>query len=100
MGHAFLDTDGDDGFPVRIDIDVEPAAVPVGNRAAQSGDAHGGRIAVVVLFSGGFHHFFDDVGRGGQVGVAHAHIDDILPGPPAFHFQFIDSGENIGRQAV
>ena len=55
---------------------------------------------MVVLFTGRFDHFFDNVGRGGQVGVAHAHVDDVFAGSPAFHFQFVDSGENIGRQPI
>ena len=98
VGQPLLGPDGGDGLGLRVDVHVEPALVPVGNGYPQLGDAPGGRIAVVGGLARGFDELVHDVLRGGQVGVAHPQIDDILPPAPGHHFQGVDRGKDIGRQ--
>ena len=98
VGQPFLGADGGDGLGLRVDIHVEAAFVPVGDGHPQLGDPPGGGIAVVGGLARGFDEFVHNVLRGGQVGVAHPQIDDILPPAPGHHLQGVDRGKDIGRQ--
>ena len=42
--------------------------------------------------------FFDDVGRGPRIRVAHAEVDDVFPCGPSRRLQLVDFAENIGRK--
>jgi hypothetical protein len=41
-----------------------------------------------------------DVRRGGTIRVAHAEVDDVLPGGAGAGFGAVHLGEHIGRQAA
>jgi hypothetical protein len=53
-------------------------------------------VASIIL--DGLDELFHDVGRSGEVGVAHSQVDDIVSPPPGLHLQVIDDGKNVGRQ--
>ena len=45
-----------------------------------------------------FDQLFDDMVGCGQVGIAHAEIDDIRPSSARTRLHLVHLGENIGRQ--
>jgi hypothetical protein len=50
--------------------------------------------------TGRLNQFIDDVARRGAVGIAHAHIDDVLAATARRHLQFRRDVENVRRQAL
>src|SRR5665647_3752360 len=61
-----------------VDLDVEAAVIPIAEREAQLRDAPGRRIAVVAAVLGRLRELVRDRLRGGQIGVAHAEVDNVL----------------------
>ena len=55
---------------------------------------------MIVGLSGRFHQLVDDVLRGAQIRVPHTQIDNVLAFAPGLHFNGIDLGKDIRRQAV
>ena len=53
-----------------------------------------------VGLGGDFAELVDDMLRRGQVGVAHAEIDDVTPGLARGMAQGVDLRDDIGRQAL
>jgi hypothetical protein len=68
-------------------LDVVAALVPVADRLAQARDALGDRIAVRVFAQRRLDQLVGDVLRRRAVGIAHAHVDDVLATPARGHLQ-------------
>jgi hypothetical protein len=100
MGQALLGAYGDDGLGVGVDVDAIAALVPVGDGAAQARDALAGRVAMGVGPQRDLVELGDDVGRRGPVGVAHAHVDDVLATPAGRELELGRDVEDVGREAV
>ena len=100
MRQALFGSDGGDGFGFGVDIHSKAAFVPIGDGHPEFGDPPGGGIAVVSPLARGFDELVHDVLRGGEVGIAHPQIDDVFPAPPGLHFDGVDRGKDIRRQAL
>jgi len=100
IGEAFLGTQRDDHFAVRIEIHVEASLVIARLRLAQSGNAAGGRILVGARFLRRLLELVENVRRGRQIGISHPEIDDIRTICPQFSLQAIHFFEYIRRQAL
>ncbi len=48
---------------------------------------------------GRLDEFFDDMGRGGEIGIAHPEVNDILPPLAGGELELVHGREHIGRQA-
>ena len=64
------------------------------------GNAAGQGIAVVDGLLGGFHELVHDLGRRGNVGIAHTEVHHVDILPTQTHFQLADNGEDIRGQAL
>lgn len=93
---AFLGTDGDNGLAFRVDVDLVALLVPIGNGSAQARNTLGRGVAMGVCALGDSDQFFDDVWRGGAVGVAHAQVDDVFATTTGGHLQLGSDVENVG----
>src|SRR5690606_37322925 len=97
---TFVGTDGDDGFGIRIDLDIVPPPVPVGDCLAQAGNPLRHRIAVRI---GPVHRLDElvyDMPWRGTIRVAHGHIDDIFAPPARRHLEFPRNIEYIRWEAL
>ena len=99
VGDALLGTDGDDGFLFRVEVHAIAGLVPVADGLAQARNALGNRVTVGVATTHGLDQLFDDMRRGGLVGIAHAEVDNVFTTSPSGHFEFAGDVEDIGRQA-
>jgi hypothetical protein len=100
MGQSFLRTDSDDGFGIRIDVDLVTPLVPLRDRNPKFVDAARHRVAVVLGFARCLNQLCHHVWRGRQIGVAHTEIDDVFPAMTRRHFHPIDDAKNVGRQPL
>jgi hypothetical protein len=83
-----------------VQLHAEAAQIPVGDGEPQALDALGGGVAVVGGLLRRLGELLHDVLRRGQVGVAHAQVDDVRALVAHLHLEFVDLGEDIRRQAV
>ena len=97
---AFFGADGNDGFRIGIELNVEAALVPIGDGFAQPWNTFGHRVAMGVWPFGGLHKFVDDMLGCGAVRVAHRHIDDVFTTSARGHFQFRRNVEDIRREPL
>ena len=100
VGDALLGADGDDGLGVGIEIDVVAGLVPVGDGAAQAGQAAGDGIAMGGGLLRGLDELVDDVLGRGSVGVAHAEVDDVFAAAAGAGLHLAGDVEDIGREAL
>ncbi len=77
MGDALLGADEGEDFALRVQVHAETPLIPAGHRLPEEVHAGIGRIAVGFRVLDRLGHLLDDEGRGGQVGVPHAQVDDI-----------------------
>ncbi len=100
IGEAFLRTERRDDLRFGIELHAEAARVIGRLRAAQSGHALRGGIAVGARLAERLFQLVDDMLRRGQIGIAHAEIDDIGACVACRCLGAIDLLEHIGRQAA
>jgi hypothetical protein len=93
-----LGADGDDGFPIRIEVHIVVGLVAQGDLFPQPGDAPGSRIAMVARIPGSLHQLADHHSRRGSVGITHPEIDDILLVRARPRPHFVDDGEYVRGQ--
>ena len=98
MRDAFLGTDGDNGFGIRIKLHVVTRLIPVADRLAQPVDAFRHRIAVRVRALDRLDQLIDDMLRRRAIGIAHAEVDHIFAAPPRRELQFAGDVKHIRRQ--
>ena len=77
IGEALLRAEGRDDLRLRVELDAEAPIVIGGLRPSQPGDPLGCRIAISPRPADGLLELLHDMGRGRQVGIAHAEIDDV-----------------------
>jgi hypothetical protein len=99
MGNPLLGPDGGDRFRFRIDLHAVLTGIHTRGRLAQFADSPRSRIAVIARVLRGFDELFHDVGRRGNIRIAHAEIDDIVPFSSGLHLQIVYDREDIGRHA-
>src|SRR5208282_3524329 len=88
-----------DNLGLWIELDPEPARVIARLGAAQAGDALRGGITVGARFADRLDQLVDHMLGRGQVGVAHAEIDDIGAAGAGLGLELVDLLEDIRRQA-
>ena len=99
MGEPLLHPDGDDGLLFGVDIHVIAATVPIGDGRPQPGDAARSAVAMIPGVRRRLHQFFHDVRRGGEIGVSHTEVDDVVASAAGLDLQLVNARKNIGRQA-
>ena len=97
VADAVLGAERRQDLGLRIEPDIESIAVPVGDRAAQLGQAEVRRIAMVVGVRRGLLQDADDPLGRRQVGIADAKRDDIDPRALLLLDLAVDLGEEIWR---
>ena len=95
---ALLRADRRDGLRLRVELDAETVAVQVADRAAQLGDAAARRVAVVVRLRGRFGQLLDHGRRRGEVRVAEAEVDHVVPGAAQLELQLLGHREDVRRE--
>ncbi len=100
MRYPLFRADRHDRLAIGIEIDVVAAFVPTDDGQAQFVNAARHRITVVLRFARGFDELGDHVRRSGQIGIAHAEVDDVLTSVPSLHLHAVDDAENVGRQPL
>ena len=86
---------------VRVELDAVAALVPGADRAAQPRNALRHRVAVGVVTLRRLDQLRDDVLGRGAVGVAHAHVDDVLARAARRHLQLVGDVEDVrGRRLM
>ena len=100
MPDAFLRADQRENFVRRVESDVEPPLVPIGDGLSERQHAFIRWILVVFWIFRGLAEAFDDRCRGRQVGVADAKIDDIDALGNRGLLHHINRGKQIGRQGL
>ena len=100
VGKALLGAERGDDLRFRVELHAEAAVVIGRLRAAQSGDAARGRIAVGARLAEGLLHLLDDVRGRRQIGVAHAEVDDVRPGVAGARLGLVHLFEHVRRQAA
>ena len=100
VGDALLRADEGHELLFGVEGDAKASLVPLGGRAAEVGEAFGFRVAVVGGVAGGLAEGVDDVGRGGQVGVADAEGDDVDALGLLGRDLLGDLGEEVGRELL
>ena len=100
MRQSFLRADGDDGFGIRIELDVVTGAIPVTDRAPQPRYPARHRIAVGIIAAGDFAELINDMAGRRLIRVTHAEIDDVLAALARGHLEIIDLVEDVRRQAI
>src|SRR5690606_25698305 len=100
IGEAFFGTQRRNDLGVGIELYAKAAVVIAGHGAAQSGNAARRGVTIGARLSGRLTELVDDMLRHGQVGVAHAEIDDVDTLPAQTRLQLIDLLEHIRRQAT
>ena len=83
-----------------VELHAEPALVVGGLRAAQTGDALRGRIAIRARLRHRLDQLVDDMLGRRQIRIAHAEIDDIRTTRAGGRLQPVDFSEYVGRQAL
>ena len=99
VGEALLRAERRDDLRLGIELDAEAARVIAGLRAAQAGDALRGGIAVGARLADRLDELVDHVLGRGQVGIAHAEIDDVGAGGAGLGLELVDLLEDVRRQA-
>lgn len=95
---AFLGTHQGQNVLFRIELDAEAAVHVAGDRSPEFG--HAFRLGVAVGAGVVFDRIdqpVDHVGRRGQIGVAHAEIDDVQPLGVRLRRQRLNARENVRR---
>src|SRR5690606_8138743 len=87
-------------FAVGIELDRVAALVPIANGLAQARNTLRYRIPVGGGPAGGLDQLVDDVLGRGAVGVAHRHVDDVLPAPPGGHLELAGNVEHVRGQTL
>ena len=100
MGKPFFGADGGYGLLIRVQVHIIPSFVPIANGMSQLGNTHGSGIPVVVAFFRGLNQFINDMFWGGNIGISHTKIDDILSPASRLHFDLIHGGKDIGGQSA
>ena len=93
-----LRPDRDDGFRIRIEIDVVIRLVPLDDLLAQLGNTLRLRVAMIARVARRLDHLVHDDPRRGPVRVAHSEIDHILLRRSCLCLHLIDDGEHVRRQ--
>ena len=88
-----------DDLRLRIELHAESARVIAGLGAAQAGNALGGGIAVGARLADGLDQLVDDVLGRGEIGIAHAEVDDVGAGGAGLGLELVDLLEDVRRQA-
>ena len=99
VSDTFLGADRNDGFFVRINIDVPASLVPIADGLAKTRDTTGSGIAVGSGALRHFDHLVDDVLRCVAVGIAHAQINDVLSAMTGRHLQFVGNVKDVRRES-
>ena len=100
VGKALLRAQRGDDLGVGVELHPEAARVIGGLGPAQPGDALGGGIAVGARPPDRFLELLDDMGRGRQVRIAHAEVDDVGAGIARSRLGPVDLLEHVGRQTA
>ena len=95
-----LEPERRDDLGFRVQRDVEAALVIGRQRAPQPRNALADGIAVRPRVLHRLDQFGDDMRRRRAVGIAHAEVDDVLPGAPRLCLGRVHFGEDVGRQAA
>ena len=98
VGEAFLRAERRDDLGLGIELHAEAARVIAGLGAAQAGNALRGGIAVGARLADGLDQLVDDVLGRGQIGIAHAEIDDVGAGGAGLGLELVDLLEDVRRQ--
>ncbi len=99
VGEALFRAEGGDHLRLGIELDAEPARVIAGLRAAEARDAFRGGVAVGARLADCFDELVDHMLGGGQIGIAHAEIDDVGAAGASLRLELVDLLEDIRRQA-
>ena len=99
VGEAFLRAERGDDLGLGIELHAEPARVIAGLGAAQAGDAFRGGVPVGARLADRFNELVEHVLGRGQIGVAHAEIDNVGAGGAGLGLQHVDLLEDVRRQA-
>jgi hypothetical protein len=99
VGEAFLRAERGHDLGLGVELDPEPARVIARLRPTQAGDAFRSGITVGARLADRLDQLVDHVFGRGQVGVAHAEVDDIGAAGPRLGLELIDLLEDIRRQA-
>ena len=100
IGKAFFGAKGCDNLGVGIEFDAKTTVVISRLCPTQTGQTFGGGIAVGAGFADRLDHFLDHMTRRGQIGIAHAQINDIRAIVARRCFDAIDLFKHIGWQAL
>ena len=98
VGETFLRAERRHDLRIRIELDPEPARIIAGLGAAQASNPLRGRIAVGARLADRFDELVDHMLGRGQVGIAHAEIDDIGAPGSSLGLERVDLLEDIRRQ--
>src|SRR6185503_11771489 len=60
----------------------------------------GNRVTVISGLGCGLDQLCHHMWRCGQIGIAHAEVNDVFAPMPRFHLHAIDDAEDIGRQPL
>ena len=99
VGKAFFRTECRNDLRVRIQFHAEAALVIGRLGATKPIDAARGRIAVRAWLSKRLLQLLDDVRGRRQIGIAHAHVDDVLTGITRGSLGTVHLLEHVRRQA-
>src|SRR5207247_1408773 len=91
--------DARQGLGVGIQVDPVVPFVPVADRQAELRQTTRGRVTVVARVLRRLDQLLHDRLRRRDVRVAHAEVDDILPGAAGSRLEVVDHGEDIGGKA-
>src|SRR5581483_2347691 len=100
MREPLLGADGHDRLGIRIQRDAESALVPVADRPPQPRNSLRYGISVGIVSLRRLDQFVDDVPRCHAIGVAHAHVDDVLPALARRRLQLSGDVENVRRESL
>jgi len=98
VGEAFLRAERRHHLRLRIELDAKPARVIARLGAAETGDAFRGRVPVGSRLADGFNELVDHMLGRGQVGIAHAEVDDVSAAGASLGLELVDLFEDVRRQ--
>ena len=100
VGNPLFRSDGDDRFPLGIEIDRVVPPIPVGDGKPQLGDSLRGGVAMISGVLQRLDRLVDDVGRRRLVGVSHPEVDDVFAAMPRIDLHGVDHVKHIWRKPL
>ena len=97
---ALLGAQSSDDLRVRVQRDAEAALIIIGLGAPQSGDPLGSGVTIGARAPRRLDQLVDHMFGRGQVGIAHAEVDDVGAAGARLGLEPVYLLEDIGRQAL